>query len=198
MSRFTIGYIIFLFLAGFYRIGKLFIYKYKNNGAAAGINYGKSIYRLQLLLYILIYISCALEYFLIMREINLIVVAVGLGIYLFGITFRERAVKSLGKYWSVYIEIKEDHRLIKEGPYRYMRHPNLFCLLLEVNGLALIPNSYYSLLFIWLAYFPLTLYRIYLEEKALIEKFNQAYLDYKREVFALLPLKRVKQKGAVE
>ena len=37
---------------------------------------------------------------------------------------RQWAFNSLGKYWSVDIEIRDNHELIKNGPYKYMRHPN--------------------------------------------------------------------------
>jgi protein-S-isoprenylcysteine O-methyltransferase Ste14 len=43
-----------------------------------------------------------------------------------------------------------------------------------------------------LGFMPFMLFRVYLEEKALIKWFGEEYLKYKKEVFGLLPIKSVK------
>jgi protein-S-isoprenylcysteine O-methyltransferase Ste14 len=73
-----------------------------------------------------------------------------------------------------------------------MRHPLIFCAIIEAFGLALIPNSYYTFLIALLGFMPFMLFRAYLEEKALIKEFGEEYLKYKKEVFGLLPIKSVK------
>ncbi|MDI6703187.1 MAG: isoprenylcysteine carboxylmethyltransferase family protein [bacterium] len=188
--NFTLFYIAFLFLSLIYR--QMRRSATSRNKEEKGVIYSKSIYPIQFILYMVLFIGCAIEYLLFRRRVNLAICSTGFIMYFFGIFNREWVIKSLGKYWSHYIEIKKDHRLIKEGPYRYVRHPHLLCLLIEMTGLALIPNSYYSLLLIWLIYLPITLWRIYLEEKALIEKFGKEYIEYKKEVYALLPLNFIK------
>lgn len=192
VNPFTFGYILFLLVATIYRIYRRSVTK-SSGSKKKGVVYAKPICGIQVTFYTLIVLGCIIEYFFIERRINLLVSVFGLSLYLFGIFGREYVIKALGEYWSVDIEIKEDHRIIKDGPYRYMRHPHLALLQLELTGLALIPNSYYSLLTVWLIYFPLTLYRIHLEEKALIGRFGKEYLDYKKEVYALLPIKKVKE-----
>jgi protein-S-isoprenylcysteine O-methyltransferase Ste14 len=105
------------------------------------------------------------------------------------IPLRAKAVEALGKYMSPDIKIVEDHKLIRTGPYRYLRHPLTLCVMMEVIGFTLIPNSYFSLIAALIIFCPFVIYRMYLEEKALIEKFGQEYLDYKKEVPTLLPLR---------
>lgn len=190
MTNFTLLYILFLVISTIFRIWRNTVTK---NRSGNGVVYAKPIFAVQAWLYIIILILAITEYFTLNRRINLILSLVGLIMYLLGIWGREWVIRSLSDYWSADIRIREDHKLIKEGLYRYVRHPNLFCLLIEMNGLCLIPNSYYSFLSVWLIYFPLILVRIYLEEKALIEKFGQKYLDYKKELYGLLPLKKVKR-----
>lgn len=187
--NYTFLYVIFLFFSLIYRYIKRSAAK---TDGSRGVIYSKSIYNIQFLLYLVFFAGYAIEYFFCNREVNLIVSSMGFILYLSAIFTRELVIKSLGKYWSHYIEIKEDHKLIKQGLYNYVRHPHLLCLLVEMTGLALIPNSYYSLILTWVVYFPITLLRIHLEEKALIEKFGEEYLEYKREVYALLPLKKMK------
>jgi protein-S-isoprenylcysteine O-methyltransferase Ste14 len=43
----------------------------------------------------------------------------------------------LGQYWSAHITIKEDHKLIRTGPYARLRHPIYSGLDLAVIGSAL-------------------------------------------------------------
>lgn len=194
IQNFTNFYITFLILSSVYRVWRRRKYNTKGKREGSIIRYAKPICTIQIVFYIILSISCIVEYFLLKRTINLLVSIIGIVLYLFGIIGREWVVKTLGEYWSPHIEIKENHKLVKEGPYRYLRHPNSFLLQAEVTGLALIPNSYYSLFFVWLVYFPLTLIRIHLEEHALIEKFGKEYIDYKKEVWALLPLRKVKKR----
>jgi len=186
--KFTIFYILFLILSSGFRFAR----NRATRNREGGITYFKPIFTLQFGLYAALLILTITEFFLVCREINFFVSLFGLAIYLAGVVTREWTIKTLGEYWSADIRIRENHRLIKEGPYRYVRHPNLVCLLLEINGLCLIPNSYYSLLFVWMVYFPLILVRIHLEEKVLIEKLGQEYKNYRKEVFAFLPIKRAK------
>ncbi|MDI6791702.1 MAG: isoprenylcysteine carboxylmethyltransferase family protein [bacterium] len=184
--KFTIFYLLFLILSTILR----FFRNMATRNRKGGIVYTKSIFAFQSGLYAILLISTIVEFFLVVdQRVDLFASLFGLILYLAGIGGREWAIKSLSEYWSADIRIREDHHLIKEGPYRYVRHPNLVCLLLEVNGLCLIPNAYYSLIFLWTVFLFSILFRIHLEEKALIEKFGQEYLDYKKEVPALIPLK---------
>lgn len=186
--NFTPFYIAFLVISSGFRI---FQNRAKQN-REGGTVYFKPIFSLQFWLYVLMLIFSLVEFFLVGRRMNLFISLSGLIFYLAGIIGREWVIKTLGRYWSVDIRIREDHKLIKEGPYGYVRHPNLVCLFLEANGLCLIPNSYYALIFVWTIYLASILIRIQLEEKALIEKLGQEYIDYKKEVFGLLPIRHGK------
>ncbi|WP_238639959.1 isoprenylcysteine carboxylmethyltransferase family protein [Chryseobacterium elymi] len=42
---------------------------------------------------------------------------------LIGIVFRFIIIRSLGKYFTVDVTIKQDHKIKKDGFYRYLRHP---------------------------------------------------------------------------
>jgi protein-S-isoprenylcysteine O-methyltransferase Ste14 len=130
------------------------------------------------------------EYFLIPRKINLWISSIGLGIVAVRIWLKWWAIFTLGEYWSVQIEIRESHKLIKDGPYRYLRHPAYLSNLMEYLGVALIANAYYTLIGVLLIYLPLNLIRFRLEEKELIRKFGEEYEDYRKEVPALLPIRK--------
>jgi len=148
--------------------------------------------------YLLIVVFTTTEYFICQRNINYLVTVIGFFLYLTGLLAREIPVKILGRYWSPNVEIREDQSLIKEGIYRYLRHPYYLLLLLELLGFTLVPNAYYTF-FICLIFYTFIIYlRIWHEEKALIERFGQEYIDYKKEVPGLIPLKKKKLKDREE
>lgn len=63
----------------------------------------------------------------------------GLGILLtaLGLGIAIAARVTLGRNWSAAVEIKEDHALIRSGPYRYVRHPIYSGILLALLGSAI-------------------------------------------------------------
>jgi len=130
------------------------------------------------------------EYFLIPRGINLWISGIGLAIVGFRIWLKWWAMLTLGEYWSLHIEIREPHKLIKEGPYRYLRHPAYLSNLMAYLGIPLIANAYYTLIGAFLIYVPFNFIRLYLEEKELIKKFGEEYEDYRKKVPALLPIRK--------
>ena len=138
--------------------------------------------------YIIMLFATLLEFTFIDRGINYYVAGTGLALYLFGITARNWALKTLDKYWSLNIEIREGQKLIKSGPYKYIRHPNYFCHSLEVIGFPLIANSRFAFLFVIFIYLPVIMARTYIEDRELVKLFGEKYLEYRREVWALFPL----------
>ena len=47
----------------------------------------------------------------------------GLFFILAGIVIRWSAILTLRKYFSVHVRIREDHKVIQSGLYKYIRHP---------------------------------------------------------------------------
>ncbi|WP_415324797.1 methyltransferase family protein [Chryseobacterium sp. MMS23-Vi53] len=106
---------------------------------------------------------------------------------LVGIILRFIIIRSLGKYFTVDVTIREDHQIKKEGFYKYLRHPSYAFSLLTSLGLGLYLNNWLSLV---LAFIPPLIafsYRIKVEEKALIEQFGEEYLEYRRKTKKLIP-----------
>ncbi len=106
---------------------------------------------------------------------------------LIGIVFRYIIIRSLGKYFTVDVTIKQDHQIKKEGFYKYLRHPSYAFSLLTSLGLGLYLNNWISLLLAFLPPFLAFIYRIKIEEQALIEKFGEEYLEYRRTTKKLIP-----------
>lgn len=105
----------------------------------------------------------------------------------FSAAFVNAAARQLGKQWSLAARIVEDHSLIQEGPYRFVRNPiysGMFGMLIA-TGLTvspILPLAAASAIFLMGTYI-----RVRIEERLLRETFGQKFEDYKRRVPAVIP-----------
>ncbi len=111
------------------------------------------------------------------------------GIFLItaGLILRMAAVASLGKYFTSDVAIFPEHRLVKTGPYRFLRHPAYAGGILSFLGLSLGFSNWITLLVILPVVSAAFLRRIKIEEKALEERFGQEYEEYRRKTAAIIP-----------
>jgi protein-S-isoprenylcysteine O-methyltransferase Ste14 len=95
---------------------------------------------------------------------------------------------SIGRLWSLlYISGYKKLELITEGPYSMVRHPLYVFSLIGAIGIGLASENILVLavlVIFYLSYYPLT---ILVEEKKLVDKFGQAYLDYVKCTPRFLP-----------
>jgi len=97
------------------------------------------------------------------------------------------ALATLGKQWSIVARVAEGHRLVTEGPYRFIRHPIYTAMLgmLLATGLAF---SYWFMLPPALLLFSLGMaIRVRREEALLRETFGPEFEAYARRVGAVFP-----------
>ena len=111
---------------------------------------------------------------------------VGLAIFVVGVFLRLMARRTLGKYFSHGLRTLQKPELIKHGIYKHVRHPaNLGSLLLG-PGIPLIFSSLYGF-FVMLGLIPCFLYRIRIEERMLLEKFGNEYMEYMKKTRKIIP-----------
>jgi protein-S-isoprenylcysteine O-methyltransferase Ste14 len=101
---------------------------------------------------------------------------------------RRRAIRELGKMWSLHVEIRAQHQLIMSGPYRWVRHPAYTSMVLELVAFGLLLQSIYTSALVLLLFVPTLVMRIRIEEAALREQVA-GYSEYQRSTPALLPYK---------
>ncbi len=111
----------------------------------------------------------------------------GLGLAVAGLAFREWAVVRLGRFFSRTVQVEAGHRLIVDGPYRFVRHPAYSGMLAIYVGLVLALGTWAGALLALAAVFAATAQRIHIEEQVLIEAFGDEYRDYMRRTWRLLP-----------
>ncbi|HTW95165.1 MAG TPA: isoprenylcysteine carboxylmethyltransferase family protein [Tepidisphaeraceae bacterium] len=110
----------------------------------------------------------------------------GLGITAAGLSFAVWARVHLGKYWSGVITLKEGHRLIRTGPYGMVRHPIYTGIVLAAIGSVIANASGDAMVGLILIVAALGI-KIRREENLLGREFGQEYLEYRRQVPALVP-----------
>lgn len=104
-----------------------------------------------------------------------------------GISFRAWAVNSLGKYFTATVQIKEDHKLVKTGPYRIVRHPSYTGAFLAIIAGGVILESLAGFIISCTAMIIAYYVRIGIEEKELVARFGNDYLAYKKDTKMIIP-----------
>lgn len=130
------------------------------------------------------------EYFLIPHRRFLGTFILGGLFYLIAARLRFWGEATLGSQWAVHVvgDTKTTKsRMLRIGPYRYIRHPIYFGILLEELALPLLANTFLSLLMVFSVNAPLLLTRLFLEEKRSLLKFGESYLSYRRKTGAFFP-----------
>jgi protein-S-isoprenylcysteine O-methyltransferase Ste14 len=136
-----------------------------------------------------IWIGSIIEYFVRHHRLDWPWFIAGCACGISSFVIRRQAIAALGKFWSLHVEIRDAHQFVQNGPFRFVRHPAYFSMLLELLAVSLILKAYIMLCLVPLLYFPVLAFRLRLEEAALIEKFGPAYAEYRRSTPALLPYK---------
>ncbi|MDD9940487.1 MAG: isoprenylcysteine carboxylmethyltransferase family protein, partial [Myxococcales bacterium] len=115
-------------------------------------------------------------------------IALGALLIVTGAALRLWAIITLGRFFSARVALQEQHRLVREGPYRWIRHPSYTGALLLLLGAPLLLQTPVSLgiaaTALGIAYFR----RITAEEALLRTHFGNAFECYERETKRLIPL----------
>jgi len=115
-----------------------------------------------------------------------LLVAAGLTIQAAFILLAVWARRHLGSNWSGEVRIATEHKLVRSGPYRFIRHPIYTAVLGMYCGTALVSGEIHALIalaIVILAYWR----KIHLEERALREAFGADHEAYRRESWAWIP-----------
>jgi protein-S-isoprenylcysteine O-methyltransferase len=111
----------------------------------------------------------------------------GLILFLAGLALRWYSIGYLGRYFTVNVSISAEHTLIDSGPYRYVRHPTYTGALLAFVGLGFCFGNWLTILFLTVPIIGGFLWRIWIEERALIEALGENYRAYMQRTKRLIP-----------
>lgn len=111
----------------------------------------------------------------------------GIALLVIGIAIRWTSIRTLGKYFTGTIVIRDDHRLIRTGLYRFLRHPAYSGALLAHLGLGISFANWFSLGLSTVPFVVAACYRMRVEDRALYETFGEEYLNYSVATKRLIP-----------
>ena len=104
-----------------------------------------------------------------------------------GLAIREWAIIKLGRFFARTVQIEPGHRLITDGPYRWLRHPAYTGMVLIYLGIALALGTWLGGVVTLGVMLAATLYRIRVEEQVLIQVFGNEYREYMKRTWRLFP-----------
>lgn len=105
-----------------------------------------------------------------------------------GTAFRLYAIHTLGKYFSSTVQIKSEHRIISQGPYKILRHPSYTGAYFAMLGSAVFLHSIIGVLIFGIGMLFVYHLRIKTEEQTLVQNFKEEYLNYSKHTYKMFPL----------
>jgi protein-S-isoprenylcysteine O-methyltransferase Ste14 len=114
-----------------------------------------------------------------MRWLGFVLATFGMGlIFWSGLT--------LGRLYSPEVTIQKNHRLITNGPYRFIRHPRYLGGMIQGIGLSLLFRSWIGMVLTFL-FFVIILFRIQDEEVLMSKEFDEEWESYCNKSWRLIP-----------
>ena len=111
------------------------------------------------------------------------------GVALFGLAIwlLWRSHVDLGRNWTPTLGIRDEHTLVTEGVFRYIRHPMYAAHLLWAIAQVLMLHNWiagYALLVVTV---PVYLLRVDDEEQMMLEQFGEGYREYMQRTGRIIP-----------
>ncbi len=106
---------------------------------------------------------------------------------LIGITIRIWAIQTLGRHFTATATLVNDHKLITDGPYRFVRHPSYLGAFMAIIGCPIFLNAPIAIVVAVIAMSIAYYIRISVEEAMLTNYFGAVYTNYKKTTKRLIP-----------
>jgi protein-S-isoprenylcysteine O-methyltransferase Ste14 len=104
-----------------------------------------------------------------------------------GMALRLWSFATLGRYFTFSVHVSDEQPVIVEGPYRFVRHPSYLGMLLALTGVAILFESWLSLLVFEVFTVSGLAYRISVEERALSAALGPRWTSYAADTRRLVP-----------
>jgi protein-S-isoprenylcysteine O-methyltransferase Ste14 len=128
-----------------------------------------------------------IDYLFINSTASILPVILGIAIFSIGFAVRIMSFSRLKNYFNKKVVIYKEHRIIKDGIYKIIRHPLYFGMLLIYAGYAAILCSVLGLIFLLFIVTPAYINRIHAEEEALLDRFGDEYKLYMESTKRIIP-----------
>jgi protein-S-isoprenylcysteine O-methyltransferase Ste14 len=105
-----------------------------------------------------------------------------------GVLLRWSSFWALGQYFTFTVNVSADQQIINIGPYRIVRHPGYAGGVLAMLGIGVIYANWVGLAGFVVPCLVIVVWRIRIEEAALLRTAGEPYCDYAAQRKRLLPL----------
>ncbi len=95
--------------------------------------------------------------------------------------------QALGSNFSTTLHVRQEHTLVTSGPYRHIRHPMYTALFLSLTAILLLTRNWLVGGVPLVGLCVIVFLRVPREERAMIEKFGDAYREYMKHTGRFLP-----------
>jgi len=143
-----------------------------------------------LVILIAIFLEISLSIYFRMDNIGTLAGAfqwLGLILMVAGAAFRQWALIHLGRFFSRTVQIESEHKVISTGPYRWIRHPAYTGMIAVYTGLSMAIGTWLGTLTAFVVVTASLLYRIRVEEQALLTALGNEYREYRQQTWQLFP-----------
>ncbi|MFG3301351.1 methyltransferase family protein [Micromonospora chersina] len=113
--------------------------------------------------------------------------ALGAVIVWLGLLLRWWSFVTLGKYFTLVVKTSEEQPVVDSGPYRVLRHPSYTGLLLAFAGCGVMLGNWVGTAAGVVVISIALVYRLRIEERALIAELGNRYRDYAASRARLIP-----------
>ncbi|RUX85474.1 isoprenylcysteine carboxylmethyltransferase family protein, partial [Mesorhizobium sp. M2A.F.Ca.ET.040.01.1.1] len=110
---------------------------------------------------------------------------IGAAITIAGMALLVWARQALGRNWSQTVSAKQEHELVRSGPYSRLRHPMYTGGLLASIGSVIVVGGPFVFLLILLG--AIFIWRVGAEDRLLARQFPDEFPEYARRTNALIP-----------
>lgn len=116
-----------------------------------------------------------------------ILFSLGLFIVAIGLIIRVSSIKQLRQYFTYSVSEVENHELVEEGFYKFIRHPGYLGHLIIFTGISISLSNWISVILMILSTLIGYLNRIRVEENFMVEQMGAKYSDYQMRTKKLIP-----------
>lgn len=110
----------------------------------------------------------------------------GVTLFAAGMALRLWGMIALGRFFSYHLTVQEGHALVRDGPYRWIRHPAYAGFLLSLGGFGLVFRSVAGIA-LPAIFLPVVLWTIAREEAVLAQSFPAEFAAHRRATRKLVP-----------
>ncbi|PLS03554.1 isoprenylcysteine carboxyl methyltransferase family protein [Neobacillus cucumis] len=150
----------------------------KQQGA---VEFGEKHYKYMVLLHSMFFVSLLVETFVLKRGTSSLW-PLFISLFCFAQMLRIWVIISLGRFWNTKILVLANAKIVRRGPYRFLKHPNYLVVAIEMAAIPMLFSSYYTAIIFTGLNILMLMIRIPIEEKALksLTEYEETFRDCHR------------------